>query len=67
MVLNHKIPAIFFTTGLDPGDHATTDDVEKINFEKMEKIARLAFHVTWRLANQESRPQFQEPRVTSEP
>jgi hypothetical protein len=29
--------------------------VEKINFQKMEKISRLVFHTAWELANREQR------------
>lgn len=49
------IPAIFFFNGVHADYHRTTDTVEKINFEKMEKVGRLIFHTTWELANREDR------------
>jgi len=49
------IPAIFFFNGVHADYHRTTDTVEKINFDKMEKVGRLIFHTTWELANREDR------------
>ena len=49
------IPAIFFFNGVHPDYHRTTDTVEKINFDKMEKVGRLIFHTAWELANREDR------------
>ncbi len=49
------IPAIFYFNGTHDDYHRTSDTVEKINFEKMETIARLVFHTGWQLANQDKR------------
>ena len=49
------IPAIFFFNGVHADYHRTTDTVDKINFEKMEKVGRLIFHTTWELANRDDR------------
>jgi len=49
------IPAIFYFSGVHEDYHMSTDTVEKIQFDKMEKIARLIFHTTWELANREDR------------
>jgi hypothetical protein len=49
------IPSIFFFNGTHADYHQATDTVEKINFEKMEKIGRLVFHTAWQLANQDRR------------
>ena len=35
------IPIIFFTTGLHPDYHANTDEVSKIEFDKMTRVAQL--------------------------
>ncbi len=51
----NKIPVIFYFNGTHDDYHQPTDDVEKINFQKIEKIARLVFHTAWQLANQEER------------
>jgi hypothetical protein len=45
------IPSIFFFNGVHDDYHRTTDTVDKINFSKMESVARLIFHTTWELAN----------------
>lgn len=50
-----RIPVIFYFNGTHEDYHRPTDDVEKINFNKVEKIARLVFHTAWQLANQEER------------
>jgi hypothetical protein len=55
------IPVIFYFNGTHPDYHKTTDDVEKINFEKIEKIARLVFHTTWELANRPTRIVVDKP------
>ncbi len=49
------IPAIFYFNGTHADYHRTTDTVEKINFEKMEKVAQLVFHTAWELANRDQR------------
>jgi hypothetical protein len=33
----------------------TTDTIDKINFEKMAKIAKLAFYTAWEIANRPDR------------
>ena len=49
------IPAIFFFSGVHEDYHRTTDTVDKIIFDKMEKVGRHIFHVAWELANREER------------
>lgn len=49
------IPAIFFFSGIHQDYHRPTDTVEKIMFEKMEKISRHIFQLIWELANREER------------
>ncbi len=49
------IPAIFYFNGTHPDYHRTTDTVEKINFEKMEKIGKLVFHTAWELADRKDK------------
>ena len=39
----HDIPAVWWFTGFHPDYHQVTDTVEKINFEKMAKILKLAY------------------------
>jgi hypothetical protein len=54
--LQRGVPAIWFHTGLHPDYHTSNDRPEKINYEKMEKIARLVHQVSWNLAQQSGRP-----------
>jgi hypothetical protein len=51
----NRIPVAFFFNGVHEDYHRPTDDVEKINFQKMEKITRLVFHTAWELANRDQR------------
>ncbi|GAA4002203.1 hypothetical protein GCM10022408_11930 [Hymenobacter fastidiosus] len=51
----HKIPVAFFTSGLHADYHKATDDVDKIEFEPLEKRTRLIFHTAWELANRDNR------------
>lgn len=45
------IPVIFYFNGVHADYHKETDEVEKINFAKMEKITQLVFFTAWELAN----------------
>jgi hypothetical protein len=45
------IPIVFLTTGLHPDYHANTDSAEKINYEKMARIAQYAYEIGFRTAN----------------
>ena len=49
------IPIIFYFNGVHEDYHKATDKVEKINFDKMEKITRLVFYTAWELANRNER------------
>lgn len=49
------IPVIFYFNGVHADYHKETDDVEKIDFKKMEKITRLVFFTAWKVANQQNR------------
>ncbi len=49
------IPAIFYFSGTHDDYHRTGDTADKLNYGKMEKIARLVFHTAWELANRDKR------------
>ncbi len=51
----NDIPIIFYFNGVHDDYHKPTDDVEKIHFPKMAKIARLVFSTAWEIANREER------------
>jgi Zn-dependent M28 family amino/carboxypeptidase len=54
--LQHGVPAIWFHTGLHPDYHLTTDTADRINYAKMERIAKLVHQVTWDLAQSSTKP-----------
>jgi hypothetical protein len=54
--LQRGVPALGFMTGLHPDYHTMYDRPEKINYVKMEKIARLIHQASWNLANAAARP-----------
>lgn len=49
------IPAIFYFNGTHKDYHKTSDTVDKIQFEKMAKVAQLVFYTTWEIANRDER------------
>ncbi len=51
-----NIPSIFYFSGVHKDYHKHTDTMEKLVYEKVEKIARLIFYTAWELSNAESRP-----------
>ena len=60
--LLHDIPAIWWFTGFHPDYHQVTDTVEKINFQKMAKIVKLAYLSGFEFADQQNTPRL-EPRA----
>lgn len=54
----NNIPVIFYFNGTHEDYHQSTDTIEKIDFERLEKRARLVFFTAWHLANQDERPQL---------
>ena len=51
----NKVPVAFFFNGVHADYHQQSDEIEKIEFAKMEKRARLVFHLAWELANRDGR------------
>ncbi len=51
----NNIPVIFYFNGTHPDYHQEGDEVEKINFDKMEKISRLVFYTAWNVANRDNK------------
>jgi Zn-dependent M28 family amino/carboxypeptidase len=64
--LQRGVPAMGFITGLHPDYHTQYDRPEKINYVKMEKIARLVHQVSWDIANQDARPKPPAARVITQ-
>jgi len=51
----NKVPVAFFFNGVHADYHKESDEIGKIQFDKMEKRARLVFHTAWALANRDGR------------
>ncbi len=51
----HNIPVIFYFNGVHADYHKHTDTLDKIEFELLEKRAKLVFHTAWELANRKER------------
>lgn len=49
------IPVIFYFNGVHADYHKETDEVQKIDFKKMEKITRHVFFTAWEIANKDQR------------
>lgn len=49
------VPVIFYFNGVHADYHQETDEVSKIDFNKMEKITRLVFFTAWEVANRAER------------
>jgi hypothetical protein len=56
--MKKNIPVLFFFTGLHPDYHTPRDVVEKIDCNKAERVAKLAYLTSWTLASQDSKPVF---------
>ena len=50
------IPVVFFTTGLHPDYHMNTDEVSRIEFDKLTRVAQLVYETGWRVANLDHAP-----------
>lgn len=51
----HRIPVAFFFNGVHADYHQPTDDVDKIEFDKAQKVGRLVFYMAWDISNREQR------------
>lgn len=49
------IPVIFYFNGIHADYHKSTDTVDKILFNKVEKITKLVFYTAWEIANRKNR------------
>ena len=64
--LQRGVAAVGFMTGLHPDYHTQYDRPEKINYVKMEKIARLVHQASWDLANADARPKPPASRTATQ-
>jgi Zn-dependent M28 family amino/carboxypeptidase len=65
--LQRGVPAVFLHTGLHPDYHTTGDRPERIDYVKVERIARLIYQASWDLADSETRPAMAKPRQIPPP
>jgi hypothetical protein len=63
---NKGVPAIFLHSGIHADLHRTGDDVDKIDFDKMEKTAKLVFLLGYRIQNQKERIKVDNPGALKE-
>src|SRR5690606_20676859 len=49
------VPAVFFFAGFHPDYHRPSDTPEKLNYEKIERVARLVLGLVWEVADRERR------------
>jgi len=50
------VPIIFYFDGVHEDYHQVSDEVSKIDFQKMEKVTRTIYATAWELANAAKRP-----------
>ena len=50
------VPVVFFCNGEHPDYHKATDEVQKLDFAKMERVARLAFWTGFEVIGERARP-----------
>lgn len=50
------IPIVFYFAGIHDDYHKPTDTIEKIDFQKLEKVSRLVYLTGWSVANNDTRP-----------
>ena len=51
------VPVVFFCDGEHPDYHQVTDTADRLVYDRMEAVARLAFWTGWNVANAKGRPQ----------
>ncbi|HXI61987.1 MAG TPA: M28 family peptidase [Pyrinomonadaceae bacterium] len=55
------IPIIFFFDGVHEDYHRAGDEPQKIDYDKMEKVARTIYMTLWEVANLPARPKVDKP------
>jgi Zn-dependent M28 family amino/carboxypeptidase len=60
-----EVPAVWWFTGFHPDYHQPSDTVEKINFEKMQKILQLAYLTGWSFADAPTPPRYVRAPVST--
>lgn len=58
--IQRGIPAVFFTTGDHPDYHQQSDLPERVDTDKLARVARLAFHLAYEIAVDPEAPDWTE-------
>ena len=61
-----NIPIIFYFDGIHEDYHKPSDEVEKIEFDLLEKRAQTVFFTAWEIANRENKPKIDEEKRIKE-
>ena len=59
------VPAVWWFTGFHPDYHQPSDTVEKINFDKMQRILQLAYLTGWSFADAPAPPRYVRAPVSA--
>jgi Zn-dependent M28 family amino/carboxypeptidase len=60
--LEQRIPSVFFFSGIHPDYHTPQDTADKINYPKIESVARLVYRTVEEIANNPTPPRFVDPK-----
>lgn len=60
----HDIPVIFYFNGVHEDYHRITDSPDKIQYDLLERRAKLIFYTAWKLANRDNPPSVDKPTLT---
>ncbi len=55
---SHSVPSVLFNTGEHPDYHTEHDTADKLNYSKLERIARLVFLTSLTVADSGAKPAF---------
>lgn len=58
--IKREVPSVFFFAGMHDDYHTPADDVQKINFKKAERVAKLAFETALHIANTDVLPKYRQ-------
>ncbi len=56
--LFHRVPALFVHTGLHPDYHTEGDEPDKLDYDKMVRVVRLVYQLSWKLVQADERPRL---------
>ena len=56
------VPAFLFISGMHSDLHSVRDDVERIDFDKMEKVSKMVFLLGYKVADQRERIKLDNPK-----